>query len=411
MFKESYGGVLLERPIIADDARIRQFSDDLIKIFRMLTSLPDRLFDGDLARYCAAVGIDSRLADIMARDATGDPPLFGRCDAYDDGQDFKLLEFNVGTELGGMDFAEMSRSLCGVPAIREFVEQHNLSYVDTADLVADQLKKVAEPVATSDHPVVVLLETTGGIAAHPNYRSVQEAMIHRGVDFRLGEVQEVSERAGRLMLDGTAIDVAMRFYAAGEIVSCPYGPQVLDPVYRARDAGGTVLFTGLESSLYGAKGGLAILSNARSWGGFDSDELAVIDRVLPWTRSLTGDPDLAALCRAERHELIIKPSVGWGATGTVLGRDLTDEQWRGVLAGRAADGYVVQRVVTPCAEPVVDPDTGEVEDWWANWGLFVTPAGYAGAFVRALQPSDGTIITFGNKGTRGSAVFTSMDAT
>jgi hypothetical protein len=118
-----------------------------------------------------------------------------------------------------------------------------------------------------------------------------------------------------------------------------------------------------------------------------------------------GDPDLASYCLTHRAELLIKPSVGWGAAGAVRGSETSDRAWAQTVADRMGCGYVIQRVVTPALEPVWDPDEPEPQDWAANWGVFVTPRGYAGSFVRALKPADGTIVTFGNKGTRGTAAF------
>jgi len=406
VFDECYRRILLPRPIIAPHDRVARFADDLAKVFRLLVSLPRRLFDGDLALYCAAVGITSDLTALMSAGATGSPPLFGRSDAYDDGSELKLLEFNVGTELGGMDFAELNKALLRVPAFAAFAQEYGLGYVDTAQLVADELDKLGRPVATGDRVVVVLLETTGGIAAHQNYRAVQEAMIGYGLDFRLGEVQQVKHRNGRLELDGTPVDVALRFYAAGEILQCPDGASALDPIRRAVDAGGTVLFTGLENSLYNTKGGLALLSDEAHRGAFSPEERAVIDRVIPWTRLLVPDAALLWHCREEREDLIIKPSVGWGAAGAVMGRTVHADDWDAALNEHAGHGYVVQRVVTPVAEPVFDPAAGTVEDWQVNWGVFVTGSGYAGSFQRGLRPVDGRVITFGNRGTRGTTLFT-----
>jgi hypothetical protein len=363
LFASSYEGLLLPRPLLASERRINMFADDLAAVFAMLVSLPRRLFGGDLLAYCAEVGISPQLAALMTRGASGDPPLFGRSDAFDDGDSFKLIEFNVGTELGGMDYGELARCLLDVPAFAEFAAEHRLEYTDTALIVADLLRELAAPVATGDRPTVVLLETTGGIAAHANYRAVAEAMCARGLDFRLGEVQDVELRKGRLELDGTPIDVVLRFYAAGEILECPRGPEVLEPVMAAVESGGTVLYTGLENSLYSAKGALALLSNERYRSAFTPAERTVIDAVIPWTRPLTSAGGMQRLARAERGDLIIKPSVGWGAVGAVLGEATTDDEWATLLKQRADRGYVVQQVVRPVTEPVLDPDTGRVEEW------------------------------------------------
>jgi hypothetical protein len=277
--------------------------------------------------------------------------------------------------------------------------------VDTAEHLSEVLREVAAPVASGERPVVVLLETTGGIEAHPGYSAVQEAMCLHGIDFRLGEVQDVRTRGGKLVVDGVPVDVAMRFYAAGEILESPYGEEVLEPIVRAHEAGKTVLFTTLENSLFGSKGGLALLSDDRNRRSFSPAELEVIDRVIPWTRLLVDDPGLVDQCRAERESLVLKPCVGWGAAGTIIGRAASEEAWEQAMTERADGRSVVQRAVTPALEDVCDAESGEVAGWRANWGVFVTENGYAGAFARALKPSDGTIVAFSNEETRATCVF------
>jgi hypothetical protein len=405
-FRSAYGQVLLDRPLFVDEPRLRAFVDDLAAIFRLLVSVPQRLFGGDLHVYAAAAGIPPELARLMTRAATGAPPLIVRSDAYDDGSAFRLLELNCGTELGGYAFSEMSRALLEVRPFRAFAEAYDVGYVDTIAHVSELLRDVAAPVARGDEPVVMLLETTGGIEAHPGFRAVQEAMRKHGITYLLGELQDVRTQGGKLVLDGVPVDVAMRFCAAGEVLNCPYGVEVFEPVLRAHEAGETILFTTLENSLFASKGGLALLSDDRNRSHFTPQELEVIDRVIPWTRVLTDDRDLLDRCRAERESLLLKPCVGWGAVGTVVGAAMSDAEWSRTLAGRCDGRSVVQRFVHPVLEEVYAASTGVREQWRANWGVFVTERGYAGTFARALKPTDGTIVAFSNSETRATCAFT-----
>lgn len=405
-FTRMAAGRLLSRPIFAPRGRLLRFADDLAAIFQLMLSLPHRLFEGDLHRYCDVIGISRSEAALMIRGASAEQPLFGRADAYDDGTEYRLLEFNIGTDLGGMDLVEQSRALLGVGAFRDFAERHGLTYLDTAQIVADQLRALARPVATGDRPVVALLETTGGLASNPAYQSLRETMLRCGLDFRLGEVQQVEYRAGRLELHGTAIDVALRYHSAREILHSPYGPTVLEPIYQAHDAGGTILYTSLAHSLFNAKGTLALLSDERHRAAFTEDERQVIDRVVPWTRMLVRDQALIEQCQAQQATLIVKPSVGWSAQGAVVGSEVTAEEWHNVLTSRTGAGHVVQRIVVGVSEPVLDPATGRVDEWSANWGVFVTKAGYTGTYIRARRVPEGTIVTESIPGVEVAGVFT-----
>ena len=404
VYARSYGQLQLDRPLFVPAREITAFGADLAAVFDILVSLPGRLFDGDLRRYCTALGMDDRLADLACRGATGKPPLYARADAYHDGTSFKLLELNVGSELGGTDTAQLNRAFLNVPEFADFAERHELGHIDTVARVAAMLRKAAEAV-TTDEPVIALIESTNGLAAHAHvFVAIQEAMRDQGIALLLGEIHELDERDGKITLRGTPLDVVLRYFVAGELVDDPTAQRKLDLLIRADR---TVLFTPLEGAVFASKGSLAMLHDPAVRATFSAQEQAVVDRVVPWTRLLgNGSDDLFAQCRAERENLVLKPGVGYGGVGTVVGHAVTDEQWAQALLERRTGDHVVQRRVRPLGEPVLNADTGEIEDWVANWGIFVDSAGYAGGFVRALKPADGAVVSYSNAGTRGTCVFT-----
>jgi hypothetical protein len=411
-YSQSYGKLMLARPLFVDHDEITGFADDLTALLTLLTSLPARIFDGDLQRYCAALGMDERLADLMRLGATGHPELYGRADAYHDGTSFKLLEFNVGSELGGIDAAQVNRAFLNVDAFRAFADHHQLDYIDTAAVLADALREAAHRVTPRGEPVVALLEGPGGLKEHEHvFVAIQEAMRGHGIDLLLGEIDQVGFRKGKVLLDGIPVDVVLRYFAAGQLLDYPTSRATLDMLMRAHHTGGTVLFTPLESGLFASKTCLALVHDPRLREELTVAERELVDRIVPWTRvvgaGITADRDeLVDACRAHREALILKPGVGYGGVGAVLGHEVSDREWSDILVAVKDQDYVVQRIVTPASEPVCNPDIGALEDWRANWGIFTNRAGYAGAFVRALQIHDGSVISYSNPGTRGACVYT-----
>ncbi|HEX6074170.1 MAG TPA: hypothetical protein VFZ32_02775 [Micromonosporaceae bacterium] len=418
-FAKSYGQVQLDRPLFVPEKEISSFAADLAMLFDLLVSLPARLFDGDLRRYCTALGMDDRIVELMCRGAgEATPPLYARADAYHDGTAFRLLELNVGSELGGIDSAQVNRAYLNVPAFADFARRHQLGHVDTLSRLVARLRRVAEPV-TTDEPVIGLIESNGGLAAHDHvFLAIQEAMSEQGVRLLLGELHELGERNGKVTLRGTPLDVVLRYFVSGELVDDPAGQQTLDTVLRAQEMGRTVLFTPLAGGAFASKASLALLHEPGVRVTLSAGERAVIDRVVPWTRLLSTSPELVGSpprgdraelidrCRTDRENLVLKPGVGYGGVGSVIGHAVTDEQWQRALSDQATGDYVVQQRVRPAGEPVVNAATGTVQDWVANWGIFVDADGYAGGFVRALKPSDGAVVSYSNPGTRGTCVFT-----
>jgi len=404
---------LLPRPLFVPEPEMRRFAEDVIALFHLITSLPRRLFGGDFDRYCAELRIDPRRAALMRSLGDASPPLYGRADMYHDGRCFKLLEFNIASELGGIDRAgRIPAALLEVDAFGTFAARHDLAYTDTGRQVSAALRRAGEIVAPGREPTVALLDGPGGMASSGAYwRSTQELMRELGLDFHIGEVGDVWDREGKLFLGTTPIDVILRTFSVDEICAEPDGEALVEPIFRAHRAGSVVLWTPMTSSLYGNKGCLALLSDPRWHSHFTVGELALVDRVLPWTRSLGGisrldEDQLLQECRERREELILKPNANYGGSGIVAGWETSDEAWRRALKEGAAAGCVVQERVMPRPEPVMDPQTRQVNDWWAAWGLFVTPDGYAGAYARALPAQTGAIIGVGaNARTRTSGVF------
>ena len=407
----NWTGSYLSRPMFIGHQEILDFGDDVMRIADLLISLPERLFDGDLGRYTAALGIDERRAKLITSLGGIKPPRYGRADMYHDGTSFKLLEIGLASEVGGADRAgEIPRALLENQAFAAFAAEHGLGYTHTGREVAETLRQAGASISSA--PVVALLEGPGGLADYASHwNTFRDVMRGFGLDFHVAEVGDIQERDGKVYLGDTGIDVVLRCFTVEEIIDAPDGFELVEPVLRAHRAGGTVLFTPFESNLFANKGALGLLSDTRYRSRFTDDELAVIDRVLPWTRSLHGasaleDDELVSYARDHREELILKPNGYYGGVGVVAGWAVDEDTWWRALKDGVADGCVIQRRVVPRSEPVVNPETGDVEPWQAAWGLFYTPRGYAGAYARAVPAFESPVIgVTAYKNTRTVGVF------
>jgi len=222
------------------------------------------------------------------------------------------------------------------------------------------------------------------------------------VDVRLAEVQQFVEKDNKLYLDGTPVDIVLRYFSVDDICSQPDGEELIRPILRANDAGRTVLYTPLESYLYSNKACLGLMSDPRWRDAFSADEAGLVDRILPFSRMLQPGPvrlgddtvDLLDYCRAERERLILKPRAGFGGTGAVAGWVTPESDWQETLTTITPGTYIVQERVVPQPEPVCDPETGAVHDLIPVYCFFLTENGYAGSsFVRAIRADAGAVIS------------------
>ncbi|GAA2577018.1 hypothetical protein GCM10010399_03380 [Dactylosporangium fulvum] len=392
-FALRWGEWMLPRPLFIEAAEMFGFADDLAALFHLMVSMPDRLFAGDLGGYCAAVGIDARRAALLSR-LDGPPPLYGRADAYHDGTGLRVLEYNIGSELGGIDTAALAAAWLDVDAFTGFAERHRLAYEDTGRHLAQTLRSAAAELTGGADPVVALIEPDNGMNDYlAASLSFQDMLCGFGLETLLGEVSQLTERKGRLHLHGRPVDVVLRYFTEDEVIADPDGEQAIEPVIRAHQDGRVLLWTTLNSKLYASKGCLALLGDPRCRTALTVAERELVDRVLPWTRTLADGPaevgaetvDLIDHCMQARSDLILKPSLGHSGAGIIAGWRVSDTVWKEALTDLVGSGYVVQQRVSPRPETMIDPDTGQPEVWHTTWSSFVMPDGFAGTSARTLM--------------------------
>lgn len=390
---------LLARPLFVDEPALQAAADDLLALFDILASLPDRLFDGDLDAYWAAVGGEPDLVPLLRRWAPRQPRArFGRADLHRGEHGFSLLEFNVAGGVGGIELGELPRALGETEEFARFAAEHALRHVRTGEHVAATLRAVAPRPS----PVVALVCAPGALARYRRpLAPTVEVLREHGLDVLLGELGDVWESGGKLFVGQGRVDVVLRYFAVDETAGCEDG---VDAIVRAERAGNAILWTGLDSTLISDKGALALLSDSRCDAVLSAQERRLTDRILPWTGLLT--PSLVDRCMAEREHLVLKPCRGRAGAEVLAGWACPERQWADALHRNAGREYVVQRRAVPCPEPVVDPATGATEDWIPVWGLFVTPHGYAGNAIRAQPATGGGVIGYStDTATRATVAF------
>lgn len=389
-YANAHGTRLLSRPLFLPESALRLVAADLRTVIDLVTSLPDRLFGGDRRRLCAELGMDARATDLACAVAPGaGTPLYARPDLYFDGTGFRLLELNAGSELGGVDWSAINEGYLRLPEFRRFAEEHHLGYVDTGEEIAAYLRRLAAPVTGGADPVVALTDISKNIARyHAWYMSFVHHMAARGIDIRITHIADLVERDGRLHVDGTPIDVVMRYFTLEEFCAEPRAEEWLAPVLRAQEKGTTVFFASFDHGITANKGNLALVSQLRDDGMLAAEEAAAVDRVLPWTRRLT--PELLQRCRDEQQRLVLKPGSGSSGDGVSIGWEVTGAEWERALTAALDGCFVVQERVDGALERV--PDGDGTSDWLPVWGVFVFDQGYAGTFMRASRVGAGTVI-------------------
>ncbi|MFJ3966393.1 hypothetical protein [Streptomyces sp. NPDC090036] len=402
LLSTGYGGAFLNRPLFLEHAQQEGLGRDLSALFRLLTTLPDRVADGDLGRYCELVGMTRSQTDAVRRTAGADPVPLGRADLYHDGDGFRLLEFNLSSALGGFENAEINRALLDVPAVADFTQHERLRYADTLGEIVRVMLDSARAPWWGDRPFVAIVDTPGSFAGLEGRLGFMARLLaDHGVDAVACHTGQLKEEGGRLFADGRPVDIVYRFFIIEDLLEEQGEIDLIDPILRCHEAGGVTVFAPLDTEMYGNKRALALLGEEQVRATLSDGDRELVDRFVPWTRRLrrgqvevAGDHvDLESYCLDNQASLVLKPSLLHGGAGVATGWSMSPAQWREALDDAFRSPFVVQRRVAPAPEPF--PDRGETASQVLNWGVFMAGDHYAGSVVRGVGDPDVSVVSMG----------------
>jgi hypothetical protein len=400
------GRKYLSRPLFIGHAECEQLYTDVARVRAALVSLPDRLYGGDFAAFARAAGADDTYVSAVMRDRSAPTTRQARADLYTDESGFRLLELNLSSALGGMENADMCRALLKHPVLADFARAQRLGYVDTMrEQVNDLL--VESGLAADSCPFVAVTDWPSSYQRKlgPYMRLLAARWRELGLDAHACHLGELEVRGGRVWLGDRPVDVIARMFMIEYLRESPVAPALLAPILDAAARGAVKIFAPLDSDLFTSKGALAMLSDDANRQVFTGSELASIHRLVPWTRMVAPGPvtvpdgsraDLLDYAIAHQDDLVLKPTLGHGGAGIVLGWHGTSPQhWREELTSAVKSSYIIQHRIRPVPELFPDED-GELVPWIAVWGMFTVVNGYGGIYVRAATiDSEMTVINRG----------------
>jgi hypothetical protein len=364
---------------------------DVETVRRALVSLPDRLYGGDLAAFARAVGMNDVQISAILRSRRREVTRQTRADMYVDETGFKLLEFNMGGALGGLDNADMCTELLDHPVLAEFAETHRLGYVDTMREQVHNIR-VENGFAPDSSPVVVVTDWPSSYETlAPYMRLYIEVYRELGLEAYECHIGRLDVRDGGVWLDGRRVDIILRLFMIEDLLEDPGAPALMEPILDAAARGEVGIFSPMDTELYASKGALAMLSDEANRSLFDRAELAGLDRILPWTRMVRSGPvtledgtrrDLLEYALSDQRDLALKPTLLHGGEGVLLGWQASPDLWEERVRAALDGPYVLQRRIRPRPEMFPTED-GDVVAWIVNWGVFTMVSGYGGVWARA----------------------------
>ncbi len=262
----------------------------------------------------------------------------------------KFLEFNIGSGLGGVVDTSVQtavwKAAYGGADVAPFGSAPDPLHVRDQIFVR-AARDLAVPPAVA---VVGALREFNAVRTTRYFDIQVQSLRSQGLQAEYFEPERLLEGLGLTGGVSTRYRLGLRHFTVYEWTRMGID---LSPMRAALEAE-CFLIASQSAYLVANKKVLGWVSEGRPW--MTAEDRALVERYLPWTRTVYDRPvhwrgttrPLPELLLDERREFVLKPAIGLGSHGVVLGRHTDDATWRCALDDALRSGqYIAQEYVEP----------------------------------------------------------------
>lgn len=316
-----------------------------------------------------------------------------RLDSHVSSKGFQFLEYNAETPAGVGDQMQLEKILFRLPALKQFLEAnpHWLPQPHWALLVS-LLKAYREWGGEEDKPRIAIVDWNG-VPTSSEFRVLKDYFVAEGYPALIADPHDLEYNGDYLSVDGFRIDIVYKRVIIHEFLS---RFDLDHPLVRAYRQGRVCMANSFRTKLAHKKSTFAVLSDPAYQYLFDSLELDVIQKHIPWTRYVRpsrtvfygSDFDLETLILRERERFVLKPNDDYGGHGVFLGWESDPQQWRQALKAALEKPYVVQeRVVLEKTAIPAYSDRVYRDELFVDFNPFLFQNEVEGALIRLSASS------------------------
>lgn len=409
-------------PTFISGKRKRELKIVCMKVFDLLKSIPERLFNYDFDRICQYYELpgDSYRQMLEGIDRDFLDRLVGRGDfMISPTRGIKCVEYNVNTNLGGWEQDFLESIYAHIPVISKFLAANRLQ-VQSSQFLINVLEHILESAVEifGSNPegkintALVYEKYAGEIQGGVNkflkqtYKDVLGSIDHRLegelvlCDFSMLNPVNESVRFGE-----KTIHVIIE-WCMGKV------PSWVMPLVKRHSL---LLYNGPIMDIMANKLSLALLSQHQNSDLFSPEERESIKNHIPWSRKLipgkttyeaheTGAIQirLEEFVISHRERLVLKAGIGYGGYEVIMGAEVPAGLWKQQVEKALLEKtWVVQEYIKPNSYIYQSGDTGCVPHQ-VVWGVFLFGTRSPGGFVRVLPEQSRTRVINLNQGSEQS---------
>jgi uncharacterized circularly permuted ATP-grasp superfamily protein len=273
---------------------------------------------------------EERLARLHA--GYGLASTASRLDAFLLPDSLKCAEYN-GESPAGAGYSEtLSEVFRELPVMTAFSKHYEVhSYPLSAKLLDALVMSYVDWGGASKRPQIAIVDWRE-VPTWSEFEILKERFEKLGVPTLIADPRDLVFDGKTLAAHGTKIDLLYRRVLINDIVA---RPQECEALVKAYSANVVCVANTFRCKIPHVKAFFAVLTDERNGTLFSHQERDLIRRHIPWTRVVQDvgtarygeQVDLLALIRANRENLVLKPSDEYGGTGVTLGWETSERDW------------------------------------------------------------------------------------
>ena len=306
---------------------------------------------------------------------------------------FQFLEYNADTPAGVGDQMQLEKILFRLPALKRFLEvnSHWAPQPHRA-LLLSLLKAYREWGGEEEKPRIAIIDWKG-VPTGSEFRVLKDYFIAEGYPALIADPHDLEFNGDYLSTDGFRIDIVYKRVIIHEFLN-KFG---LDhPLVHAYRHHRVCMANSFRTKLAHKKSTFAVLSDPAYQDLFDSAELEVIQKHIPWTRRAKpartvfhgSEFDVETLVLNERGHFVLKPNDDYGGHGVVLGWETGQQEWREAIKVAFQKSYIVQERI-PLDKTAIPAYSDRVylDRWFVDFNPFLFHNVVEGALIRLSASS------------------------
>ena len=316
-----------------------------------------------------------------------------RLDSYINSSGFQFLEYNAETPAGVGDQMQLENLLFRLPTLKHFLEtnSHWLPRPHGA-LLTSLLKAYREWGGEEVKPQIAIVDWEG-VPTSSEFRILQDYFVAQGYPALIADPYDLEYNGDYLSAKGFRIDIVYKRVIIHEFLN-EFGMD--HPLIRAYRQGRVCMANSFRTKLAHKKSGFGVLTHPVYASLFDSAELDVIQKHIPWTCCLRpsriffhgSEFDLETLILNERERFVLKPNDDYGGHGVFLGWESSKQDWQEVVKAALQRPYVVQeRVVLEKTSIPAYSDQVYLDELFVDFNPFLFHNEVEGALIRLSASS------------------------